>query len=50
MIVRVERDHRRKKIQAVVARDYNRNIPLHEGHERIRGAQIDADDAISSHA
>jgi hypothetical protein len=22
---------------------------LHEGHERVRGAEVDADDAISSH-
>jgi hypothetical protein len=22
---------------------------LHEGHERVRGAEIDADDAISCH-
>ena len=47
LIVLVERDDRRDEIRAIVAGDYDRALPLHEGHERIRGAQVDADDAIS---
>ncbi len=49
LIVCVERDHRRDEIQAVVAGDDDRGLPLHEGHERVRGAEVDADDAISCH-
>ena len=46
MVVGVERDHRGHQVQAVVAGDDDRGIPLHEGHEGIRGAEVDADDAI----
>ena len=49
LTVFVERDDRRDEIQTIVARDHDRVLPLHEGHERIRGAQVDADDAISCH-
>ena len=49
LIVLVERDDRRNEIRAIVAGDDDRALPLHEGHEGIRGAQVDTDDAIRSH-
>jgi hypothetical protein len=49
LIVLVERDDRRDEIRTVVAGDHDGAPPLHEGHERIRGAEVDSDDAISCH-
>ena len=49
LVVGVECDHRGKQVQAIVAGDYDRGIPLHEGHQGIGGAQVDADDAIRCH-
>ncbi len=46
LIVRVECDDRGEQIQAVVAGDDDRGLPLHEGHQRVGGAEVDADDAI----
>ena len=49
LVVRVQSDYRRKQIQAIVARNYDRHIPLHEGHQGIGGTEVDADDAIGCH-
>ena len=49
LVVRVERDHRGEKIQAILARNYDRGLPLHEGHQGVGGAEVDADDAIKGH-
>ncbi len=49
LVVLVQRDDRWHKIRSIVAGDYDRTLPLHKGHERVRGAQVDADDAIRSH-
>ena len=49
LIVLVERHHRRHQIRAVFAGNDDRAVPLHERHERVRGAEIDADDAIRCH-
>ena len=37
------------QIQAVFARDHDGRLPLHEGHQRVGGAEVDADDVFSSH-
>jgi hypothetical protein len=49
LVVRVERDYRREQVQTVVSGDHDRGVPLHECHQRVGGAEVDADDAISSH-
>ena len=49
LVVSIECDHRGKQIQAVVAGNYDRGIPLHKGHQGVGGAEVDADDAIHSH-
>ena len=49
LILLVERHDRRDKIRTIVAGDHDRALPLHKGHERIRGAQVDADDEVRSH-
>ena len=49
LIVLVERHDRRDEIRSIIAGNHDRALPLHEGHERIRGAQVDADDAIRCH-
>ncbi len=46
LIVFVERDDRGNQVRAVIARDHDRGVPLHERHERVRGAEVDADDVI----
>ncbi len=33
LVVGVERDHRRQQVQAIVSGDYDRGVPLHEGHQ-----------------
>ena len=38
LIVFVERHHRGDKIQPILAGDYDRALPLHIGHQRVRGA------------
>jgi hypothetical protein len=48
-IVLVERYHRGHKVQPVFSGDDDGGIPLHVGHERVRGAEIDADDVVRSH-
>ncbi len=42
-----KRDHRRYKVCAVLAWNHNRLLALHERDERVGGAQIDADDALT---
>jgi hypothetical protein len=49
LVAFVERDYRWDKIRAIVARDDDRRIPLHERHQGVRGAKIDADDVIRAH-
>ena len=49
LVVFVERHHRGHKVQPVFSGDDGRRIPLHVGHERVRGAEIDADDVVSCH-
>src|SRR5208282_3962964 len=49
LVVLVERDHREDKVQPIFSGDDDRRIPLHVGHERVRGAEIDADDVVSCH-
>ena len=49
LIALIERDDRRDEVQSVLAGDHDRALPLHESHERVRGSEIDADDAVRSH-
>jgi hypothetical protein len=49
LVLLVECHHRRHKVQPVFSRDDDRGIPLHVGHERVRGAEIDADDVVRRH-
>ena len=51
VLVLIEREghDRGHQIQPVFSRDHDRGIPLHIGHERIRGAEIDADDVVNAH-
>src|SRR5213596_3564055 len=49
LVVFIKCDYRRDKVQSVLARNDDRVLPLHERHERVRGAEVDADDAISAH-
>ncbi len=48
LIVAIKRDDRGHQIQPVFARDDGGRLSLHEGHERVRRAQVDADNVISS--
>jgi len=49
LIATIQRDDRRDEIQPVLARDHDRAFPLHESHERIRGSEINSDDAVRWH-
>ena len=49
LAVLVERHHRRHQVQSVLAGNDDRTVALHEGHQRVGGAQIDADDAFVCH-
>ncbi len=49
LFVFIERDHRRNEVHPVLARNYDGRIPLHERHQRVGGAEVDADDAVGSH-
>jgi hypothetical protein len=49
LITLIERDYGGNEVHAVFTRDYYRAFPLHESHERIRGSEINADDAVRNH-
>ena len=49
LIIFIERNDRGHEVQAVVSRNYYGRVSLHVGHERVRGAEIDADDVVSGH-
>ncbi len=49
VFVECERDDRRNEIQPVFSGDDDRSVALHVGHERVRGAEIDADYVVSCH-
>ena len=45
----VERNDRGNEIRTIFTGDDDRALPLHEGHERVRGSEVDSDDAIRGH-
>ena len=49
LVALVEGDDRRHKVQSVFAGDDDRTVVLHVGDQRVGGAEIDSDDAVSSH-
>lgn len=50
LVVFAQGDHGRYEIEAILSRDHDGGIPLHESHQRIGGPEIDSDDAFVSHS
>ncbi len=49
LIVFIQRDDGRDQVRSVLSRDYYRDLPLHEGHEGIRGSEVYSDDVFGCH-
>ena len=50
LAVLVQRDDRRHQVQTVLAGNHDRTVAFHVGHQRVGGAQIDADNAFVGHS